>query len=54
MLPLLSSSQLHTAAAYGYMEVVKMLLDYGVPADIGDDLGLTPLHVAWKYKQVSL
>ena len=44
---------LHTAAAYGYHEVVQLLVESGsVPFSILDDSGCTPLYLAMKYKQV--
>lgn len=47
------SFQLHTASAYGYYEMVELLIESGgVPADITDSFGHTPLDIAKKYKQV--
>jgi ankyrin repeat protein len=37
---------LHTASLAGHLDIVKILLDIGCPADVADDKGWTPLHLA--------
>lgn len=45
-------SLLHIAAANGYYQICRLLLDAGAHLHILDDLGYTALHVAAKYNQV--
>ncbi|XP_011405368.2 PREDICTED: uncharacterized protein LOC105313547 [Amphimedon queenslandica] len=46
---------LHTAAAYGYHEVVQLLVESGsIPLSILDESGCTPLYLAMKYKQTQI
>ena len=44
--------QLHIAAANGYNQIAKLLLNSGADINIIDDLGYTPLHLAAKFNQV--
>ena len=45
--------QLHVAAANGYHEITRLLVDAGAHVDITDGMGYTPLHVAAKFNQVA-
>ena len=45
-------TQLHVAAANGYRETARLLIDAGANIDKCDDTGYTPLHVAVKFGQV--
>ena len=40
------NSPLHSAAFYGDIEMVRVLLDYGVDVNIRNDVGFTPLYFA--------
>ena len=47
-------SLLHIAAANGYYQICRLLLDAGAHLHILDDLGYTALHMAAKYNQVHI
>ena len=42
---------LHIAARYGYLDVVRLLLEYGAEVDVNDVDANTPLHEALNYGQ---
>jgi ankyrin repeat protein len=42
---------LHLAARYGYLDVLRLLLDTGAPVDTDDFFANTPLHEALNYGQ---
>jgi ankyrin repeat protein len=42
----LAITPLHAAAAKGQVEIMRLLLDSGLPVDAKDDKGQTPLHYA--------
>ena len=46
--------QLHVAAANGYLELTKVLIDYNTNFNIQDNDGWTPMHAASCWCQVSL
>jgi ankyrin repeat protein len=45
---------LHLAARYGYLDVLRLLLDNGAEADIDDFFANTPLHEALNYGQAQV
>lgn len=47
-------SALHIAARCGRFEATRLLLDHGVPADLPDRMGRTPLSVAERGKELHM